>query len=104
LSVIVELSLFPLDKGASVGAYVARAVGVIRESGLPSRLTPMGTCIEGQWDEVMAVVGQCFQALAADSDRVYLTLTADWRRGRLDGLRTKTESVERALAGAKEEA
>jgi uncharacterized protein (TIGR00106 family) len=104
MSVIVELSLFPLDKGASVGAYVARAVGIIRASGLPCRLTPMGTCIEGEWDKVMAVVGQCFQALAADSDRVYLALTADWRRGRLDGLRTKTESVERALAGAGEKA
>jgi uncharacterized protein (TIGR00106 family) len=98
MSVIVELSLFPLDKGQSVGAFVARAVGIIRESGLACQLTPMGTCIEGQWDEVMAVVDQCFKALAQDSDRVYLTLKADWRRGRKDGMRAKTGSVERALA------
>lgn len=103
MSVIVELTLFPLDKGQSVGIFVARAVGIIRASGLACQLTPMGTLIEGEWDEVMAVVGQCFQALAAESDRVYLTLKADWRRGRTDGLRTKTESVERALAAAKEE-
>ncbi|OGR35473.1 MAG: hypothetical protein A2051_07240 [Desulfovibrionales bacterium GWA2_65_9] len=98
MSVIVELTLFPLDKGQSVGAFVARAVGIIRESGLACQLTPMGTCIEGEWDAVMAVVDQCFQALAADSDRVYLTLKADWRRGRVDGMAAKTESVERALA------
>ncbi|PKN07450.1 MAG: hypothetical protein CVU73_11830 [Deltaproteobacteria bacterium HGW-Deltaproteobacteria-8] len=103
MSVIVELSLFPLDKGLSVSAYVARAVGIIRASGVSCQLTPMGTCIEGEWDEVMAVTGQCFQALAADSDRVYLTLKADWRRGRVDGLRAKTESVERALTKAGEE-
>jgi len=103
MSVIVELALFPLDQGQSVGAYVARAVGIIRASGLRCQLTPMGTCIEGEWDEVMAVVGQCFQALAADSDRVYLTLKADWRRGRVDGLQAKTESVERALAEGRKE-
>lgn len=99
MSVIVELSLFPLDKGQSVGAYVARAVAVIRQSGLAHQLTPMGTCIEGQWDEVMAVVDGCFQALAADSDRVYLTIKADWRRGRVNGMAAKTGSVERTLAG-----
>ncbi|MDP3427522.1 MAG: MTH1187 family thiamine-binding protein [Humidesulfovibrio sp.] len=102
MSVIVELSLFPLDKGQSVGAFVARAVGIIRQSGLACQLTPMGTCIEGQWDEVMAVVDQCFKALAQDSDRVYLSLKADWRRGRRDGLGAKTASVERALAQSKE--
>jgi uncharacterized protein (TIGR00106 family) len=102
MSVIVELSLFPLDKGQSVGTYVARAVGIIRASGLACQLSPMSTCIEGEWDEVMAVVSRCFEALAADSDRVYLTLKADWRRGRLGGLQAKTESVERALAERKE--
>lgn len=104
MSVIVELSLFPLDKGQSVGAYVARAVGLIRESGLACQLTPMGTCIEGQWDEVMAVVDQCFKTLAQDSDRVYLTLKADWRRDRKDGMRDKTRSVERTLAKVEGEA
>jgi uncharacterized protein (TIGR00106 family) len=99
MSLVAELSLFPLDKGQSVGEYVARAVAVIRESGLPHQLTPMGTCIEGEWSEVMGVVRRCFEVIAADSDRVYLTIKIDWRRGRTNGLQTKTESVERALAG-----
>lgn len=99
MSVIVELSLFPMDKGCSVSHFVARAVSLIRQSGLAHQLTPMGTCIEGEWDEVMAVVDACFKALAADSDRVYLTLKADWRRGRAGGLAGKTASVEARLAG-----
>lgn len=98
MSLIAELSLFPLDKGPSVSPYVARAVEIIRQSGLPHSLTPMGTCIEGGWAEVMAVVERCFEAVAADSDRVYLTLKVDWRRGREHGLAAKTQSVERLLA------
>lgn len=98
MSVIVELSLFPMDKGQSVSAFVARAIAVIRKSGLAHQLTPMGTCIEGEWDEVQAVVDACFKALAEDSDRVYLTTKADWRRGRSGGLAGKTASVERQLA------
>ena len=101
MSVIVELSLFPMDKGQSVGAFVARAVGVIRESGLAHQLTPMGTCIEGEWHEVLAVVDACFKAVAADSDRVYLTVKADWRRGREGGLAAKTERVERELSAGR---
>lgn len=99
MSVIVELSLFPMDKGQSVAPHVARAVGIIRSSGLPHQLTPMGTCIEGEWDEVMAVVDACFKAVAGDSERVYLTLKADWRKDRSGGLAGKTEAVERVLAG-----
>lgn len=98
MSLIVELSIFPLDKGPSVSPFVARAVEIIRQSGLPHSLTPMGTCIEGEWAEVMAVVERCFEAVAADSDRVYLTVKADWRRGRERGLAAKTQSVERLLA------
>ena len=54
--------MFPLDKGESVSPYVARLVRVIRESGLPHKLGPMGTSIEGEWHQVMAVVTHCFEA------------------------------------------
>jgi uncharacterized protein (TIGR00106 family) len=98
MSVIIDLALFPVDKGQSVSPFVARAVDIVRRSGLPHQLTPMGTCIEGEWEEVLRVVDACFRALAEDSDRVYLTMKADWRRGREGGLAGKIASVERALA------
>lgn len=97
MSVIVELSIFPTDKGASVSSYVARALAIIRESGLPHVLTPMATCIEGEWPAVMAVVDKCFKNLATDCDRVYLTLKADYRKGRTAGLRQKIAAVEKRL-------
>ena len=97
MSVIVELSLFPLGQGESVGPAVAQAVEIIRASGLPHQLGPMGTCIEGGYDEVMAVVGRCFKALEAGHGRVYMTLKVDARAGRDNGLTRKTAAVERRL-------
>ncbi|MFZ0614600.1 MAG: MTH1187 family thiamine-binding protein [Desulfobacterales bacterium] len=97
MSVIIELSIFPTDKGASVSPYVARALAIIHESGLPYVLTPMATCIEGEWPAVMAVVDECFKNLASDCDRVYLTLKADYRKARTAGLQQKIAAVEKRL-------
>lgn len=93
MSVILELAIFPMDKGMSVSPYVARALGVIRASGLPHTLGPMGTAIEGEWDEVMAVAGDCLAALQSDSDRVYMNMKLDWRRGKDGRLESKPASV-----------
>ncbi|WP_461209159.1 MTH1187 family thiamine-binding protein [Desulfocurvus sp. DL9XJH121] len=93
MSVIVELAMFPMDKGESVSPYVAGVLLAIRDSGLPYDLNPMGTCIEGEWDEVMDLVGRCFKDLQSKSDRVYMTMKVDWRKGRSGGLSSKTASV-----------
>ncbi|MFP4533448.1 MAG: MTH1187 family thiamine-binding protein [Desulfobacterales bacterium] len=93
MSVIIELSIFPLDKGVSVSPYVARVVKIIEGSGLSYTLNPMGTCIEGEWPEVLQVVDQCFKELQNDCDRIYLTMKADYRKDRSDGLTGKVKSV-----------
>jgi len=100
MSVIAEISIFPMGASGSLAPYVAKAVDIIRSSGLPFLLGPMGTCVEGDWSEVMAVVDLCFKALAADQDRVYMTLKVDWRAGRVGGLASKTRSVESQLGSA----
>jgi len=93
MSAIAELTIFPMDKGESVSAYVARALGVIRASGLPHALGPMGTCIEGEYPEVMAVIQDCVEALAVDCRRINVNIKLDIRRDRTDGLTAKTASV-----------
>ncbi len=98
MSVIIEISIFPTDKGTSVSPYVARVLNIIQDSGLPYLLTPMGTCIEGEWSAVMAVVDKCFQELKTDCNRVYLSLKADYRKGRTDGLHRKVASVKAKLS------
>lgn len=97
MSVIVEIAIFPTDKGESVSPYVARAIKIIRASGLPHEMNPMGTCIEGQWEEVMGVVGRCFQELKKDSNRIYMTIKADYRKGQSDRLKGKLTSVKEKL-------
>jgi uncharacterized protein YqgV (UPF0045/DUF77 family) len=58
----------------------------------------MFTTVEGEWDEVMAVVKQAVDAVAAHAPRVSVSLKADIRPGVTDALHAKVEHVERRLA------
>jgi uncharacterized protein (TIGR00106 family) len=95
--VIVAFSVSPSGGDASVGAAVAEAIRVVRASGLPNETNAMFTNIEGEWDEVMAVVKQAVDAVAAVSDRVSLVLKADIRPGYTGQLTAKVERIEREL-------
>jgi uncharacterized protein (TIGR00106 family) len=95
--VIVAFSVSPSGGDASVGAAVAEAVRVVRASGLPNETNAMFTNIEGEWDEVMAVVKQAVDAVAAVSSRVSLVLKADIRPGYTGQLTAKVQRVEREL-------
>ncbi len=75
MSVLVEFSMSPLDKGQSVSKYVSRSLDIISSSGLPYRLGPMGTCLEGEWDEVMAVIKLCYERMSQDCDRVTCSIS-----------------------------
>ena len=94
---LAEISMWPMDKGESVGQYVAGVLDIIDRSGLPYRLGPLGTTIEGEWDEVMGVMKQCFEHLAKESNRIACTVKIDWRKGRNGGIDAKVHSVERQL-------
>jgi uncharacterized protein (TIGR00106 family) len=95
--VLLEFSMTPLTKGESVSAYVTRSLDIVDRSGLPYQLTPMGTIIEGEWADVMAVVTACFEAMRADCDRVSTQIRIDYRAGPAGRLKSKVESVEQKL-------
>ncbi len=95
--VLLEFTMSPLGKGESVSAYVARILDIVDRSGVPYQLTPMGTILEGEWPDVMAVVTACFEALRADCDRVSVQVRIDYRKGPAGRLRSKVETVERRL-------
>jgi|SRR5688572_12132306 uncharacterized protein (TIGR00106 family) len=97
---LVAFSISPTsaDPTGSVSEAVAAAVRVVRESGLPNRTDAMFTTIEGDWDEVMAVVKQAVDVVAEASPRVGLVLKADIRPGFEGELTAKVERVERLLA------
>ena len=94
---LAEFSIWPMDKGESVGKYVARALDIVDRSGLPYKLGPLGTCIEGEWPAVMAVIQQCYEELAKDSNRIVCTIKMDWRRGQTGRLTSKVDSVQKTL-------
>jgi uncharacterized protein (TIGR00106 family) len=96
---LVAFSVTPLGVGDSVGDLVAEAVRVVRASGLPHRTDAMFTTIEGEWDEVMAVVKQAVDVVAAAAPRVSVVLKADVRPGVTGALTAKVEHVERRLGG-----
>jgi uncharacterized protein (TIGR00106 family) len=94
---LIAFSVTPLGGGESVGDLVAEAVRVVRESGLPNRTDAMFTLIEGEWDEVMAVVKRAVDVVAAEVPRVSLVLKADIRPGVTDALTAKVARVEAHL-------
>lgn len=94
---IVAFSVAPLGSGESVSQAVADAVRVVRESGLPHRLTSMFTELEGDWDEVMDVVRRACEAAGAHGERLSLVVKADIRPGHSGELTAKVERVERLL-------
>jgi len=95
--VLVAFSVTPLGTGEAVGEIVAEAVRVVRDSGLPNQTDAMFTTIEGEWDEVMAVVKRAVDAVAARAPRVSVTLKADIRPGVTGALQAKVEAIERQL-------
>lgn len=95
--VLLEFSMTPSTREESKSPYVARILDLIDRSGLPYQLTPMGTIIEGDWAEVMAVVGDCFAALAADCPRISSQIKIDYRAGGNSRMKSKVEAVEARL-------
>lgn len=93
MSTIVQLSIFPIDKGVHLSKYVARAVKIIKESGLSYQLGPMGTCIEGEWPDIMNVVTKCLAALESDCDRIIINMKADYKKGAENRMASKVSSV-----------
>ncbi|MCU1442491.1 MAG: hypothetical protein JWQ59_641 [Cryobacterium sp.] len=85
------------DPDGSVHDAVAAAVRVVRASGLPNRTDSMFTTIEGEWDEVFAVIKAATEAVQAFGPRVSLVLKADIRPGRTGELTAKVERLEAAL-------
>jgi uncharacterized protein (TIGR00106 family) len=92
--VLLDFSITPLGKGESVSAYVARCMEVVAASRLDHQLHAMGTTLEGELDEVLAVVRRCFAALEPDCNRISCSIKIDYRKGPGGRLRSKVEKVQ----------
>lgn len=92
---LVEFSIVPIGSGESVGQYVAECLKLVEASGLEYRLNPMGTVVEGEYDEVMDLIKRCHMMTMSSCSRVITSIKIDDRKGRKGMLVSKIESVEK---------
>lgn len=96
-AVIAAVSITPLGVGESVGGLVAKAIAVLRASGLPVETNSMFTNVEGEWDQVMAAIKAAVDVLAEDVSRVSVVVKIDHRHGVENAMSDKVASIERRL-------
>jgi uncharacterized protein (TIGR00106 family) len=94
---LCAFSITPLGSGDSVGDLVADAVRLVRDSGLPNETNSMFTIVEGEWDEVMALVKRCVHVVAAQAPRVSVVVKIDHRPGVDDMMHAQVQSIEEHL-------
>jgi uncharacterized protein (TIGR00106 family) len=94
---MIEFSIVPLGKGASVSSVIARVMMIVMDSGVQYKANPMGTVIEGEWGQLMDLIKKCHDEVMKDADRVVTSIKIDDYKGKGDRLDKKLESVEQKL-------
>jgi uncharacterized protein, MTH1187 family len=98
---IVQVTIVPLGTGStSVSEYVASVKKELDQAKEPIRyqLTPMSTIIEGELDELLAVVRRLHEVpFREGAMRVSTSITIDDRRDKKGTMEQKLASVEEKL-------
>lgn len=97
MNTLIALAIAPVGTGEELSKHVAEVVKVIRESGLPNKTNSMFTEIEGDWDDVMAVVKRATFVLAQRGIRTEVVLKADIRPGFSGMMDGKIDRLNEAL-------
>ncbi len=94
---VADFAISPVGLGPSLSPYVAEAFKIIERSGVAYQHHAMGTNLEGEWDEVMAVIKACRDAMLASADRVSITIKIDDRPGAGSRLDYKVRSAQEKM-------
>lgn len=97
---LVEFSIVPVGTGSSIGDRLAAVLNIVDKSGLPYRLNPMGTVIEGEWEETIGLIKKCRDELLKKEERVLISITIDDRKGKPNRIVEKVASIEMRLGRA----
>ncbi len=98
MSVLMQFSIFPTDKGASASVWVSRVIAMVRECGFEYRLSSMATVVETKTlAEAQEILQNAFALLEQDCERVYCTVTYDVRKGPLGRIEGKINSIEEKI-------
>jgi uncharacterized protein (TIGR00106 family) len=91
---LFDLSIIPVDGNIHTSNEIAQALVVIEVSGLRYQLTPSGTCIEGEWDQVMPVIKGCHDQVRQSSSHLITIIRIEDDEGEEDKLSQNVASVE----------
>lgn len=94
---LIEFTIVPVGSGSSIGDRLAEVLKIVDESGLPYKINPMGTVVEGEWDELFSLIRKCHDTVMKKEERVLTTISVDDRKGKPNRLDEKVKSVERRL-------
>jgi len=94
---LVEFSIVPIGTGSSIGDQLAEVLQIVDASGLPYKVNPMGTVVEGEWNDVMGLVKKCHAAVMKTGERAVTTISIDDRKGKPDRIDEKVKSIEKRI-------
>lgn len=94
---LIEFSIVPIGTSSSLSARVAEVLDIVDSSGLPYKLTPMGTIVEGEWNALMRLVRECHRKMMKNEERVLTRILIDDRKGKTERMNRKIRSVEKRL-------
>ncbi len=96
---IVAVSIAPVGEGVSVSEQVAQALRVLEgQSAVAYRTDPMFTTLDGDLDEIFALIRRMQEAVfALGAERVGTVIKIDDRRDREVTMEEKVRSVEGRL-------
>jgi len=94
---LVEFSIIPIGLSSSIGDQIAEVLRIVDASGLPYKINPMGTVVEGEWDEIVKLIKKCHKKVMTSEDRVVTTISIDDRKGKPNRIEEKVKSIERRI-------
>ncbi len=94
---LTQFSIVPLGAGSSISEKIAKVLKIIDESGITYKINPMGTVIEGEWEETMNLINKCREELLKNEDRLLISISIDDRKAKSGRINGKVESIERKL-------
>lgn len=97
---LVEFSVIPIGVGSSIGDRLAEVLKTVDASGLPYKINPMGTVVEGEWDKVINLIKKCHKTVMKNGERALTTITIDDRKGKPNRIDEKVRSIERRIGKA----
>lgn len=94
---LVEFSIVPIGSGSSLSHRLTEVLEIVDASGLPYKINPMGTVVEGEWNELFRLIRKCHSAAMKNEERVLTNISIDDRKGRPARIDQKVKSIEKRL-------